>query len=205
MPSKSLVGTLTIATVGTFVTALFFTSPARSAEPKPVAEVPEGYVLVKQDALRQLVHDEVARQLQDFYAQVRREKEQQQAAGRMASLLNTTMILRSQIALYGLQHRDQVPTVGQMGDGFKFLTLQTDAAGNPASGLHAVGPYLQHPSINAVTGKSKVAAIGKATAEDGWSYDPKSEMVKAVLPRSLETQLKDRINPRDVEFVDAGN
>jgi len=205
MRANSLIKALTVATVGTIVTTLFFTSPARSAEPKPAADVPEGYVLVKQDVLHQMVHDEVARQLQDFYARVRREQEQQQASGRIVSLASTTMTLRAQIALYALQHRDQVPTVGQMGDGFKFLMLQTDGAGNPASGLHAYGPYMQHAAVNAITGKSKVAALGKATPEDGWSYDPKSGTVKAVLPHRLEAQVKDRINPGAVEYVDAGN
>jgi hypothetical protein len=58
--------------------------------------------------------------------------------------------------------------------------------------------------INPLTGKSKVAALGKATTEDGWSYDQQTGMVKAILPKQLESQFKGRVSQRDVEFAAAG-
>lgn len=186
------------------VTAVLFASPGRSAEqqkPGVAPNAPDGYVVLSREELHQLVHDEVARQLQDFFAQVRLEQQQREAAGRLQSIPTMAATLRAQIALYKLQHNDQVPTVDQIGDGFRFLMLRTDAAGNRSEDPNAVGPYLQHPVANPMTGKSKVAALGKATAEAGWSYDPQTGMVKAVLPKQFESQLKDRLSPRDVEFA----
>lgn len=190
--------------IGAFLTVFLVLAPAQSAgQQKPLVkqDVPDGYVLVKQDELRQLVHEEVTRQLKDFFTQVRREQQQQQAVARVSATGSIANSLRSQIALYRLQHNDQSPSLQQIGDGFKFLTLRTDAAGNPSDGPNAFGPYLQHIATNPLTGKSKVAALGKATTDAGWSYDPQTGMVKAVVPKQLESQIKDRVSPRDIEFA----
>ena len=183
-----------------FAAAVVFEHPAKSAEqPKPLVkpDVPEGYVLVDPDSLRRLVHDEVARQLQDFFSQVRRGQQQQAAAGRLQSMLSIAATLRSQIALYRLQHHDNYPTLEQIGDGFRFLMIRTDADGNPSEGPNAIGPYMQQPAVNPLTGKSKVTAPGKATADAGWSYDPQSGRVKPVLPRQFESQLKGHVGERE--------
>lgn len=210
MRETSMARTLAVLGVGVFVTAILSAAaPVPSAgqqqQKAPAgSDVPEGYVLVNQETLRQLVHDEVARQLQDFFAQVRREQQQRAAVARLESISSIPAMLCSEIALYKLQHNDQVPTVEQIGDGFKFLMLQTDAAGRPSDGPGSVGPYLHSPVVNPITGKSKVAPLGKATAEAGWSYEPETGRVKTVLPRQLESKLKGRIDQRVVEFVDAG-
>lgn len=207
MRVNSAVRILAVVGGGAFATAILCAAPARSAEPQKAAAasaVPDGYVLVNKDTLRELVHDEVARQLQDFFAQVRREQQQRAAAARLELISSTPGMLRIQIALYKLQHNDQVPTVEQIGDGFKFLTLETDTAGRPFDGPGSVGPYLHSPVVNPITGKSKVAPLGRATAEAGWSYDPQTGAVKTVLPRNLESRLKGRVGARDVEYVDAG-
>lgn len=195
-----------LATIGTlaFVAAAVLVHPAESAEQPSrtiKSDVPDGYVLVNQETLRQLVHDEVAQQLHDL---ISRDQQQRAAAARIQSLSTMPATARTQIALYKLQHNDQIPTLGQMGDGFKFLMLTTDAAGHQSDAPNAFGPYLQHPLVNPLTGKSKVAALGKATTEDGWSYDEQTGMVKIVLPRQLESQLKGRVSQRDVEFAAGG-
>jgi hypothetical protein len=186
-----------------FAAAVVFVHPAQAEQPNPAvkSDLPEGYVLVNQETLRQLVHEEVATQLHDL---IRREQQQREAAGRIQSLATMPATARAQIALYRLQHNDRIPSLDQMGDGFKFLTRTTDADGRGSEAPNAFGPYFQHPLVNPLTGKSKVAALGKATTEDGWSYDEQTGMVKAVLPKQLESQLKGRVSQRDVEFAVAG-
>ena len=52
-----------------------------------------------------------------------------------------------------------------------------------------------------MTGKSKVVAAGQATVNAGWTYNPNTGTVKAVLPAQLEPEAKADLTPRDAEYA----
>jgi hypothetical protein len=104
--------------------------------------------------------------------------------------------LRSQVALYRLQHQERLPTLAQLQDGWGVLVRRTyvegsfvpDGAG-PRRGpraSHVSGPYLQQPPVNPLTKSSKVVAAGNATADAGWTYDESTGYVWAVAPAETE-------------------
>src|SRR5215472_516949 len=65
---------------------------------------------------------------------------------RKSSLESTVQSLRTQVALYRLQHNDKLPAVGAGGATFWALMTQTsDANGTqpPAAGMQVFGPYMQ--------------------------------------------------------------
>lgn len=198
--------TIVVAGIGTALASLLFVTPARSADPHKVpagTDVPGGYALVSHDELQKLVHDEVARQLRDL---VEQEQRKMSAEARLNSMRVTVSTLRSQVALYCLQHNDERPTIEQMADGFKQLRLLTDARGTQVaftSKGQAYGPYLQSPPPNPFTGRTRVVAAGKPTGDAGWTYDQATGLVKAILPRQFEEKLKNTADIRDVEFAGA--
>ena len=204
-----LIGKRPVAAViagGGFAVALALATPARSAD-QPVhhaaAAVPDGYVLVDQDGLRRLVHDEVTHQLQDIFRRARIEQQNREAAARVLATPQFANTLSLQIALYRLQHNDDILTLDQVGDGFSFLTIRTDVNGKPSEDPNAFGPYLQHVAVNAATGKSKVVSPANVTAEAGWCYEPKTGVVKAILPKQLQSEFKEMNDRRNIVFVDA--
>ena len=204
MQFKSVRGVLLGIVGGAVGVVLVLTSTAHSADESQgsaKAAVPAGYVLVDREELRKLVHDEVSRQLQAVAKQARAEQQAGQAVARVRAAASLANTLRIQIALYKLQHNDNVPSLAQVGDGFEFLTLHTDVNGKPSDDDAAFGPYLKRPVVNPVTGKSKVVAAGKADREAGWTYDPRTGGVKAVLPAQLDPQLKAEVDRRDAEYA----
>jgi general secretion pathway protein G len=88
---------------------------------------------------------------------------------KISSLQSNLQSIRSQIALYKIQHNDNPPT-----DESTFadqLLMFTDLAGDTAAAkdaTHVFGPYLQvKVPANPFTGDS---AIGAAAASNGWYY-----------------------------------
>ena len=101
------------------------------------------------------------------------------------------VVLRGHIVLYRLQHNDKLPTLSQLRDGWSVLVSETKADGSladePPAGAQpgkrrsaVYGPYLNELPVNPLTKSSKVAAVGKATLEDGFTYDPRTGKVSAV-------------------------
>ncbi|HEX8910791.1 MAG TPA: hypothetical protein VF796_00430 [Humisphaera sp.] len=72
---------------------------------------------------------------------------------RRSNVQTTVQTLRSQIALYKLQHNDQLPDLVRYPRWQQF-TGKTDAAGNlrPAAGVQTFGPYLQEVPVNSLNG-----------------------------------------------------
>jgi general secretion pathway protein G len=79
-----------------------------------------------------------------------------------ASLQSTVQTLRSQIALYKLQHGDKLPVLDTNWD-----ALTKTSAGDNGT----VGPYMQAVPVNALTGKSVVKVGTAATAGADFVYD----------------------------------
>ena len=104
-------------------------------------------------------------------------------SAKTSAVTSTAQSLRSQIALYKLQHNDTLPAAGSF---WTLMTTQTDAAGvayTTASTSGPFGPYMQQTPTNALNGLSTVvdsagalyvappATPAKATAVCGWAYD----------------------------------
>ena len=85
---------------------------------------------------------------------------------RKASLQSTAQTLRSQIALYKLQHSDKLPDLtANGGQNWTLLTATSvDAQGN------TVGPYMQSTPINALTNGSVVKNGTNAAAVPGADF-----------------------------------
>lgn len=104
-----------------------------------------------------------------------------------AALANQTMstvqTLRSQLALYRLQHSDNYPTLEQLQDGWSVFVSQTDAQGRPATGRGiAYGPYMQSRPVNPLNNRTEVCPMSAPHAEAGWAYDPDTGQIKAIAP-----------------------
>jgi general secretion pathway protein G len=100
---------------------------------------------------------------------------------RQGNLKSQLQTLRSQIALYKLQHRDVAPS--QTSATFwNQLTQFSDDAGNVNAAKTAVfkyGPYYEAPVVNPLTNSSTVgAAAGEANM--GWAYDAATGKIKAM-------------------------
>jgi general secretion pathway protein G len=100
---------------------------------------------------------------------------------RQGNLKSQLQTLRSQIALYKLQHRDIAPS--QTSATFwNQLTQFSDDAGNVNAAKTAVfkyGPYYEAPVVNPLTNSSTVgAAAGEANM--GWAYDAATGKIKAM-------------------------
>ncbi|HEX8915773.1 MAG TPA: prepilin-type N-terminal cleavage/methylation domain-containing protein [Humisphaera sp.] len=92
---------------------------------------------------------------------------------RKSNVQTTVQTLRSQIALYKLQHQDTLPDLVTNWDQ---ITKKTDASGStsPAAGVQTFGPYMQETPVNSLNGKSTVAnGDGSAAASTavGFVYD----------------------------------
>ena len=82
------------------------------------------------------------------------------------SLISQLQTLRSQIELYKLMHRDNLPDFRR--NGWKQLTEKTQADGTIGSG--PCGPYLQSPPPNALNGSAKMLLVG-GKPKAGFRYD----------------------------------
>jgi general secretion pathway protein G len=99
-------------------------------------------------------------------------------SAKTSAVTSTAQSLRSQVALYRLQHNDNLPPAATF---WTLLTTQTDASGVAyASGTSTsgpFGPYMQSipgNSLNQLTTVTDVAGAlypGAAAAATGWAYD----------------------------------
>jgi general secretion pathway protein G len=98
-------------------------------------------------------------------------------SAKTSSVTSTAQSLRSQVALYKLQHNDTLPAAATF---WKLMTTQTDqngAAYTTASTSGPFGPYMQATPSNALNSLSTVTDVpgalypGVAAAATGWAYD----------------------------------
>jgi len=99
---------------------------------------------------------------------------------RQGNLKSQLQTLRSQIALYKLQHRD-VPPSQTSATFWNQLTQYSDESGNVNATKTAVfkyGPYYDAPVVNPLSNSS---AVGSAAGEAamGWAYDAATGKIKA--------------------------
>ncbi len=91
---------------------------------------------------------------------------------RKSNVQTTVQTLRSQIALYKLQHQDALPDL--VTSWAPFLS-QSDAAGNippAATATQRFGPYMQDTPVNSLNGRSTVVnGTANQTAAVGFVYD----------------------------------
>lgn len=92
---------------------------------------------------------------------------------RTSNVQTTVQTLRSQIALYKLQHADTLPNLVTNWDPF---LKKTDQAGStsPAAGVQTFGPYMQDTPVNSLNSKSNVLngdGSAAASAACGFVYD----------------------------------
>jgi general secretion pathway protein G len=90
---------------------------------------------------------------------------------RKSNVQSTVQTLRSQVALYKLQHQDTLPDLVTSWDQ---LILKSDAAGStaPAAGVQTFGPYMQDIPTNSLNGKTNVVnGTGSVTTVCGFVYD----------------------------------
>ena len=95
---------------------------------------------------------------------------------RKSSLATTVQSLKSQVALYRLQHNDSLPGTASF---WTLMTTKTDAAGaayTASSSSGPFGPYMQDIPKNALNNDtvvvdSAVAAGGQTASKCGYQYD----------------------------------
>jgi hypothetical protein len=100
----------------------------------------------------------------------------------------TTLVetLQTQLMLYKFQHNDRLPTLAELQNDWGVLARKTYGngslvEGDQPPGRRAVyGPYLKEVPVNPLTNSSRVAAAGKATDQDGFTYDARTGKVWAV-------------------------
>ena len=100
---------------------------------------------------------------------------------RQGNLKSQLQTLRSQIALYKLQHRD-VPPSQVTATFWNQLTQFSDDAGNVNAAKTAVfkyGPYYESPVVNPLTNSSVVGSAA-GDANTGWAYDATTGKMKAM-------------------------
>jgi hypothetical protein len=106
-------------------------------------------------------------------------------SARASATASTVYTLRSQLALYRLQHNDNYPTLEQLEDNWRVIVGRTDVQGRPAGDRQAgmvFGPYMQSLPVNPLNGKTGVCLMSAAHAEAGWAYDAESGQIKAISP-----------------------
>jgi general secretion pathway protein G len=110
---------------------------------------------------------------------------------RQGNLKSQLQTLRSQIALYKLQHRDIAPS--QTSTTFwDQLTKFSDDAGNVNATKTTVfkyGPYYEAAVVNPLT-NSSVVGTAAGDANTGWAYDSATGKMKAM---NSTTAARDRI------------
>ena len=99
-------------------------------------------------------------------------------AAKTSSVTSTAQSLRSQVALYKLQHSDTLPAAANF---WNLMTTQTDSSGaawTTASAGTVCGPYMQSIPVNALNQLTTVTDVPgalyptvNATAATGWAYD----------------------------------
>lgn len=98
---------------------------------------------------------------------------------RKSNLQTTVQTLRSQIALYKLQHQDVLP---DLSTNWEALTLKTEVDGTtlaatatPTAGTTYFGPYMQDTPVNSLTNSSTVLdgldTSATPTVSTGFVYD----------------------------------
>jgi general secretion pathway protein G len=92
---------------------------------------------------------------------------------RKSNVQTTVQTLRSQIALYKLQHQDTLPDLVTSWDP---IVKKTDAAGSttPAAGVQTFGPYMQETPVNSLNSKSTVSngdGLTPASTAVGFVFD----------------------------------
>jgi general secretion pathway protein G len=100
---------------------------------------------------------------------------------RQGNLKSQLQTLRSQIALYKLQHRDVAPsqTPATFWDQ---LTLYSDESGGTnatKTDVYKYGPYYDAPVVNPLTNSSAVG-VASGAANTGWAYDAATGKIKAM-------------------------
>ncbi len=72
---------------------------------------------------------------------------------RKSNVQTTVQTLRSQIALYKLQHQDALP---DLVTNWNQITMKTDVAGSttPAVGVQTFGPYMQDTPVNSLNSRA---------------------------------------------------
>jgi general secretion pathway protein G len=89
-----------------------------------------------------------------------------------SSLKTTVQTLRSQVALYKLQHNDKLPGAGSgatfsSGQFWTDLTTKTDATGAASAAADAVGPYMQSISANPLVATANNTVVADSTVTSG--------------------------------------
>jgi general secretion pathway protein G len=92
---------------------------------------------------------------------------------RKSNVQSTVQTLRTQVALYKLQHQDKLP---DLVTNWSPMILKTDLAGafSPAAGVQSFGPYMQDTPVNSLNSKSNVVngdGTAAASAACGFVYD----------------------------------
>lgn len=95
-------------------------------------------------------------------------------ASQLQAMLQT---LRSTLELYKSQHHDTLPTLAQLQDHWKPLTVKTGD----------FGPYLLSPPLNPFTGLSTIGS--KPDKNTAWIYNESTGALFAVVPNSLLTNI----------------
>ena len=92
-----------------------------------------------------------------------------------SSLMTTVQTLRSQVALYKLQHQDRLPPLATF---WTAMTTKTDAAGAAyvagTSTTGPFGPYMQSTAVNSLNSLSTVIdgdGTAAAGSDTGYVYD----------------------------------
>ena len=100
-------------------------------------------------------------------------------SAKTSSVSSTAQTLRSQVALYRLQHNDTLPTAANFWTAMT-TTTHPDGTAAVAGTPNSYGPYMQQVPLNALNGASTVidaavipvqggtAQVGSAC---GWEYD----------------------------------
>ena len=90
---------------------------------------------------------------------------------RKNSMASTLQSLRSQLAVYKLEHSSDWPASADL---WTQLTTKTDINGVASADPSAKGPYFEAEVKNPITGSSTIVAgdhTAAVTANDGWVYD----------------------------------
>lgn len=110
---------------------------------------------------------------------------------RKSNMTSQLQTLRSQIELYKLQHRDQVP---DLLNGWNQFTMYTDDAGNTsatATPVFKFGPYVQSAPVNPLTGSSTVVAPGDVDENSGWTFNVDTGLLRGVNKDGVESETGD--------------
>jgi general secretion pathway protein G len=100
---------------------------------------------------------------------------------RQGNLKSQLQTLRSQIALYKLQHRDIAPSQDSV-EFWDQMTQFSDEAGETnatKTDVFKYGPYYEAPVVNPLTNSSVIAGAAGLNGA-GWAYDAATGKIKAM-------------------------